>query len=77
MQPQLPNLMIIGAMKCGTTRLYSYLNQHPDIFMSEVKEINYFLKERKYDKGVDWYKNHFITEKKIRRESSQSYTKRT
>lgn len=38
----LPNFFIVGAPKCGTTSLYNYLQQHPDIFMCEIKEPNYF-----------------------------------
>lgn len=35
-------LFIVGAAKAGTTSLHNYLNQHPDIFMSEMKEPHYF-----------------------------------
>lgn len=38
----LPNFLIIGAAKAGTTSLYHYLRQHPDVFMSAVKEPDYF-----------------------------------
>jgi len=38
-----PNFFIIGAMKAGTTSLYHYLAQHPQIFMSPVKEPQYFV----------------------------------
>jgi hypothetical protein len=38
----LPNFLIIGAAKSGTTSLYHYLGQHPDIFMSPIKEPNYY-----------------------------------
>lgn len=37
-----PDLFIVGAPKCGTTALHRYLSQHPDIYMSEPKEPNYF-----------------------------------
>lgn len=37
-----PNFLIIGAAKSGTTALHSYLRQHPQIFMPEKKELNYF-----------------------------------
>ena len=37
-----PNLLIAGAPKCGTTALYTYLSEHPDIFMSPRKEPQYF-----------------------------------
>ena len=39
----LPNFFIVGAMKSGTTSLYEYLCQHPEIFMSPVKEPSYFV----------------------------------
>lgn len=38
----MPTFFIIGAQKCGTTALYHFLNQHPDVFMSPVKEPNFF-----------------------------------
>jgi hypothetical protein len=37
-----PNLFIVGAVKCGTTSLHSYLAQHPRIYMSPVKEPYFF-----------------------------------
>jgi len=37
-----PTFLLIGAAKSGTTSLHEYLKQHPDIFMSPVKEPNYF-----------------------------------
>jgi hypothetical protein len=41
----MPNFLIIGAMKSGTTSLYQYLNQHPQIYMSPKKEPNFFALE--------------------------------
>lgn len=41
----MPNFLIIGAAKAGTTALYSYLNQHPQIFMSPNKEPHFFAFE--------------------------------
>jgi hypothetical protein len=38
----MPNFFIIGAMKSGTTALYYYLEQHPEVYMSSVKEPNFF-----------------------------------
>ena len=38
----LPNFLIIGAAKSGTTALHSYLRQHPDVYMPEKKELSYF-----------------------------------
>ena len=41
---EMPNLFIIGAAKCGTSSLHSYLDLHPEISMSDVKEPMYFLR---------------------------------
>lgn len=71
----LPNFITIGAMKSGTTSIHEYLNQHPDIFMSEKKEIDFFCHEDKYQKGIDWYKSFFPENAKVRGESSQNYSK--
>jgi len=42
MDVSLPNFLIVGAQKAGTTSLYYYLKQHPDVFMSAVKEPQFF-----------------------------------
>jgi Sulfotransferase family len=41
----LPNFFLAGAPKAGTTSLYHYLDQHPQVFMSPIKEPNYFASE--------------------------------
>ncbi len=43
--PRLPNFFIVGAPKAGTTSLYHYLDQHPEIYMSAIKEPHYFAAE--------------------------------
>ncbi len=42
----LPNFLIIGAPRCGTTSMYHYLKAHPQIFMSAVKEPRFFIYSR-------------------------------
>jgi len=37
-----PNFLIVGAPKCGTTAMWRYLDQHPDIFLSQRKDIHFF-----------------------------------
>ena len=44
-QPRLPNFFIVGTGKAGTTSLHRYLQQHPQIYMSPVKEPSYFADE--------------------------------
>ena len=52
-----PDFIVIGVHKGGTTSIYDYLNQHPDIIMSRRKEINYFSKY--YFMGIKYYKSFF------------------
>ena len=47
---RLPNFFIAGAPKAGTTSLYHYLSQHPQIYMSPVKEPSYFASEVRPDR---------------------------
>ena len=55
----LPNLIVIGGLKCGTTSLHHYLNLHPEIAMSRPKELNFFVAELNWELGADWYASHF------------------
>ena len=55
-----PNFIIIGAMKAATTSLYTYLKQHPEIFIPAFKEPHFFDIPENYNNGLDWYvKNYF------------------
>ena len=40
-----PNFFIVGAAKAGTTSLHYYLSKHPDVYVSPIKEPNYFCKD--------------------------------
>jgi hypothetical protein len=70
----LPNTIVIGAGKCGTTSLHYYLSLHPEIHMSAEKELNFFITERNWHKGIDWYRSNFRTAVRILGESSPGYT---
>jgi len=70
----LPNLIIIGAVKCGTTSMHYYLGLHPQISMSREKEPNFFIRELNWDKGIEWYKSNFTGKARIHGESSARYT---
>lgn len=48
-------LLVIGAMKAGTSSLHRYLDLHPEIAMSRKKELDYFLGEKNWNKGRLWY----------------------
>jgi hypothetical protein len=51
--PVLPTFFIAGAPKSGTTSLYHYLGQHPEIYMSPIKEPNYFASEIRLDRFAE------------------------
>ncbi|MDR4508671.1 MAG: sulfotransferase domain-containing protein [Candidatus Brocadiaceae bacterium] len=53
----LPDFIAIGAQKCGTTSLYYYLNQHPQILPAARKEVHFF--DNQFQKGVHWYRSRF------------------
>jgi hypothetical protein len=73
-QPKLPNLIIIGAGKCGTTSLHYYLGLHPEISMSWEKELHFFVEERNWHRGIQWYQSNFRGHFNIHGEASPSYT---
>mgnify|MGYP001422091871 CR=1 FL=1 len=70
----LPNLIIIGAMKCGTTSLHHYLKLHPSIGMSVQKELHFFQGAASWERGQDWYRSCFDPTKPVRGESSPGYS---
>lgn len=70
----LPNLIIIGTQKGGTCSLHYYLSLHPEIYMCREKELNFFITQRNWERGVEWYKKNFVGEAKIYGESSPAYT---
>jgi hypothetical protein len=70
----LPNLIIIGGLKCGTTSIHHYLGLHPEVQMSKPKELNFFVEELNWDLGLDWYASRFDDRFKVRGESSPHYT---
>ncbi len=55
----LPNFIIAGAEKSGTSSLSFYLSEHPDIYVPAVKEQHFFDKKENYKKGLDWYQKQF------------------
>ena len=69
----LPNLIVIGAAKCGTTSLHEYLDLHPEVAMSREKELDFFVEEKHWGRGVEWYAAQF-EDAPVRGESSPSYT---
>lgn len=73
----LPTFLVIGAMKAGTTSLHAYLGAHPDVFMAEPKELDFFVEGKNWERGLDWYESRFAAagDAPFRGEASTNYTK--
>ncbi|MDP8928401.1 MAG: sulfotransferase [Actinomycetota bacterium] len=74
---RLPDFIIIGAMKAGTSSLASYLASHPDVFVTNPKEPDFFIAGGNWERGLDWYTQLFTEAKEgaLLGEASTSYTK--
>jgi hypothetical protein len=69
-----PTFLIPGASKGGTTSLHYYLDEHPEIYTTDVKELRFFDRTANYNNGVDYYESYFQgTELKHRGETSPPY----
>lgn len=55
-----PNLFILGAPKCGTTAMAKWLSQHPEVFVSRVKEPHYFSEEYRLTASLQAYEALFV-----------------
>ncbi len=75
----LPNFLVCGAGKAGTTTLWQVLRGHPEVFMPARKEPNFFISasypRSTYHRGITWYESLFAdaSGKKAVGESSQAY----
>lgn len=67
---RLPDFIIIGAQKSGTTSLFDYLSQHPQLLPARKKEVHFFdggigSNVDTFAKGEPWYRAHFPLESEI------------
>lgn len=54
---RVPDFMLIGAMRAGTTTLHAYLCRHHQVFMAKPKEPQFFSRDHVYERGIEWYKS--------------------
>lgn len=75
----LPDFIVIGAAKAGTTSLNFYLGLHPEIHMAKPKEPCFFIDEApprgRWSFGLDWYRGLFETSKRLCGEVSPQYAR--
>ena len=67
----LPEFLVIGAQKSGTSSMYQYLCQHRSIIPPLVKEVHYF--DWNYSKGESWYRAHFPFLGKLHEQNAQTF----
>lgn len=74
------NAVIAGFQKCGTTALHHFLSYHPNIIVSNPKEVHFFSTPNKFNKGIEYYHSFFKISyfqkysNKILLDSSPSYS---
>ncbi|MCE8455038.1 sulfotransferase domain-containing protein [Rhodovulum sulfidophilum] len=54
-----PDFLLIGSMKCGTSTVSAYLEDHPEVFMLPGQEPNFFSHDKVHDRGAEWYERLF------------------
>ena len=69
----LPNTLVVGAAKAGTTSLFDWLSQHPGVSASRIKEVKFF--DHNWTRGPAWYRAQFSPRRgqKVILEASPSY----
>ena len=74
---RLPDFIMIGAMKSGTTTLHRHMSRHPRVFVSRPKEPQFFSRDHKYARGMSWYRSLFAEagEEQVCGEASTCYSR--
>lgn len=72
---RLPDFIIIGAMKSGTSSLYQWLAVHPELYLPPVKEPHFFSRDEVWMRGLNWYSELFAdADARLVGEASTTYT---
>lgn len=71
----LVDFVVIGAMRAGTTTLHQLLSHHPGISMARDKETDYFIAEKNWSRGPEWYGAQFNPACAFWGEASPNYAK--
>jgi hypothetical protein len=68
---RLPDFIVIGAQRAGTTSLFRYLAEHPDVGVPEEKELHFFTYN--FGKGAEWYREQFPEDGSVTGEATPYY----
>ncbi len=71
----LPDFLVVGAQRCGTTSLYKALVQHPQVAKPYLRKGVHFF-DKRFDEGLDWYRGHFplVVSSRLRRAGRRPLT---
>lgn len=72
-----PDFLVIGAMKCGTSTVCAYCEDHPDIFMMPNSEPRFFSHDAHFERGTAWYEQIYFRSRgseRVAGEGSNDYT---
>ena len=74
--PRVPDIILIGAMKCATSTVSAWLEAHRDVFMVRGQDPNYFSRDEIWARGADWYASLFADARpgQLLAEGSNNYT---
>lgn len=74
---RMPDFLLIGGMKCGSTTLHDYLVNHPKLAEPQYKEPGFFSRDERFALGLDWYRSVFASaqDDQLAFESSTCYTR--
>jgi len=77
MTARMPDFLLIGGMKCGSTTLHDYLVNHSELAEPQYKEPGFFSRDERFALGLDWYRNLFAASQpgQLAFESSTCYTR--
>lgn len=71
-----PDLVVIGAMRAGTTALHNWLAASPSVSVPKMKETDFFIEGKNWERGFDWYRGLFDQSADVTCEVSPNYSKR-
>lgn len=70
----MPDFVVVGAMKCGTTSVFHWLAGHPEVRLPLDKEPHFFSRDDRWSRGLDWYRGLFPLGDWVTGDFSVSYT---
>lgn len=73
-RPRLPDVLVAGVPKAGTSTLAHWLGAHPDVFLPPDKEVHYF--DERTRRGLDWYRQQFAGPGRVAVDATPTYALR-